>query len=37
MPLAACFAIALLGWYGWYESRRHAYLAVFYFFIALEL
>jgi len=35
MPLAACFAIALLGWYGWYESRRHAYLAVFYFFIAL--
>ncbi len=35
MPLAACFAIALLAWYGWYESRRHIYLAVFYFFLAL--
>jgi hypothetical protein len=35
MPLAACFSIALLAWYGWYESRRHTYLAVFYFFVAL--
>jgi len=35
MPLAASFAIALLGWYGWYESSRHTYLAVFYFFLAL--
>jgi hypothetical protein len=35
MPLAACFAIALLAWYGWYESRRNSYLAVFYFFLAL--
>ncbi|HEY6303100.1 MAG TPA: glycosyltransferase family 39 protein [Terriglobales bacterium] len=35
MPLAACFAIALLAWYGWYESRRNTYLAVFYFFLAL--
>jgi 4-amino-4-deoxy-L-arabinose transferase-like glycosyltransferase len=35
MPLAACFAIALLAWYGWYESRQNRYLAVFYFFLAL--
>jgi 4-amino-4-deoxy-L-arabinose transferase-like glycosyltransferase len=35
MPLAAAFAIALLAWYGWYESRRHIYLAVFYIFLAL--
>ncbi len=35
MPLSACFAIALLGWYGWYESRSHVYLAVFYIFLAL--
>ncbi|MGO9403661.1 MAG: ArnT family glycosyltransferase [Terriglobales bacterium] len=35
MPLASCFAIALLAWYGWYESERHSYLAVFYFFLAL--
>jgi 4-amino-4-deoxy-L-arabinose transferase-like glycosyltransferase len=35
MPLAACFAIALLGWYAWYESCRHVYLAAFYIFLAL--
>ena len=35
MPLAACFAIALLGWYAWYESRRKIYLAAFYIFLAL--
>jgi 4-amino-4-deoxy-L-arabinose transferase-like glycosyltransferase len=35
MPLAACFAIALLGWYAWYESRQHIYFAVFYIFLAL--
>ena len=35
MPLAACFANALLAWYGWYESGRNTYLAVFYFFLAL--
>ncbi len=35
MPLASCFVIALLAWYGWYESERHTYLAVFYFFLAL--
>jgi 4-amino-4-deoxy-L-arabinose transferase-like glycosyltransferase len=35
MPLAACFAIALLAWYAWYESRRHIDLAAFYIFLAL--
>ena len=35
MPLAACFAIALLGWYAWYERRRNIYLAAFYIFVAL--
>jgi len=39
MPLAACFTIALLAWYSWYENRhenRHrAALAVFYLFVAL--
>jgi len=35
MPLAACFSIALLGWYAWYESARRAFLAAFYTFIAL--
>ena len=35
MPLAACFSIALLAWYAWYESRRRIYLAAFYVFVAL--
>ncbi len=35
MPLTACFAIAMLGWYGWYESGSRVYLAAFYFFLAL--
>jgi 4-amino-4-deoxy-L-arabinose transferase-like glycosyltransferase len=35
MPLASCFGIGLLAWYGWYESRRHIYLAVFYLSLAL--
>src|SRR5208283_1628483 len=35
MPLAACFAVALLGWYAWYESRQHSYLVAFYIFLAL--
>src|SRR5208283_4252275 len=35
MPLASCFAIALLGWYAWYESRQWRYLAAFYIFLAL--
>src|ERR1700724_844392 len=36
MPLAAAFAMALLGWYAWYdshESRRNLYLAAFYIFL----
>jgi 4-amino-4-deoxy-L-arabinose transferase-like glycosyltransferase len=35
MPLAAAFSIALLAWYGWYETRRHIYLAAFYIALAL--
>lgn len=35
MPLAAMFCIALLAWYGFYETKGHRYLAAFYFFIAL--
>jgi 4-amino-4-deoxy-L-arabinose transferase-like glycosyltransferase len=35
MPLAATFAIALLGWYAWYESHGRIYLAAFYIFLAL--
>ncbi len=35
MPLAAMFTIALLGWYGWYESEKRGYLALFYAFLAL--
>src|SRR6202140_675080 len=35
MPLAPTFAIALLGWYRWYERRTRIYLAAFYIFLAL--
>jgi 4-amino-4-deoxy-L-arabinose transferase-like glycosyltransferase len=35
MPLAACFSIALLGWYAWRESGSRIYLAAFYVFLAL--
>ena len=35
MPLSAMFAIALLGWYAWYESRKRSGLLVFYSFLAL--
>jgi 4-amino-4-deoxy-L-arabinose transferase-like glycosyltransferase len=35
MPLAAMFAIALLGWYAWYETKKRLGLAVFYLFLAL--
>jgi len=35
MPLASAFAIALLAWYAWYESRTRIYLAAFYIFLAL--
>jgi 4-amino-4-deoxy-L-arabinose transferase-like glycosyltransferase len=37
MPLTATFAIAMLAWYGWYESRRRAGLAVFYVFLGLGI
>ena len=30
MPLAAMFTIALLAWFGWYESSAKHYLALFY-------
>jgi 4-amino-4-deoxy-L-arabinose transferase-like glycosyltransferase len=35
MPLAAMFTMALLAWYGWYESAAKKYLALFYTFLAL--
>jgi 4-amino-4-deoxy-L-arabinose transferase-like glycosyltransferase len=35
MPLTACFGIALLGWYSWYESGRRSYLGAFYIFLGL--
>jgi 4-amino-4-deoxy-L-arabinose transferase-like glycosyltransferase len=35
MPLTAAFTIALLAWYGWYESRRRLTLATFYLCVAL--
>ncbi len=35
MPLAASFAVALLGWYAWQESGRKLHLCVFYGCIAL--
>lgn len=35
MPLAAMFAVAMLGWYAWYESRKRIGLLAFYFFLAL--
>src|SRR5258708_3072413 len=31
MPLAAMFAIAMLGWYAWYERKKRLGLVVFYF------
>jgi 4-amino-4-deoxy-L-arabinose transferase-like glycosyltransferase len=35
MPLAATFAIGMLGWWAWRESGKRIYLAIFYLFIAL--
>lgn len=35
MPLAACFGIALLAWYAWYESQKRIYLTAFYVLLAL--
>ena len=37
MPLTATFAIALLGWFAWYERRRRVNLAIFYVFLALGM
>jgi 4-amino-4-deoxy-L-arabinose transferase-like glycosyltransferase len=35
MPLAATFTIAMLSWYGWYESQNRAWLLAFYAFAGL--
>lgn len=35
MPLAACFTMAMLAWYGWYETGSRAYLAGCYVLLAL--
>ena len=35
MPLTAMFAIAMLSWWGWYESQSRAWLLAFYAFVAL--
>jgi 4-amino-4-deoxy-L-arabinose transferase-like glycosyltransferase len=35
MALASTFSIAMLAWWGWRESGKRAYLAAFYFFVAL--
>ena len=35
MALASTFSIAMLAWWGWRESGKRAYLAAFYFFLAL--
>jgi 4-amino-4-deoxy-L-arabinose transferase-like glycosyltransferase len=37
MPLTAMLAIALLGWYVWYETRKRSGLMVFYCFLALSV
>ena len=35
MPLTAAFTIAMLSWWGWYESHRRSWLLLFYFGLAL--
>ena len=35
MPLAAMFTLAMLAWYGWWETSQRVYLAAFYAFLAL--
>jgi len=35
MPLTAMFAIAMLSWWGWYESQSRAWLLAFYAFVGL--
>jgi 4-amino-4-deoxy-L-arabinose transferase-like glycosyltransferase len=37
MPLTAMLAIALLGWYVWYETRERTGLMLFYCFLALSV
>jgi len=35
--LTATFAIGMLAWWAWRESGKHAYLALFYFFMAMGM
>jgi 4-amino-4-deoxy-L-arabinose transferase-like glycosyltransferase len=35
MPLTATFTIAMLSWWGWYESKKRAWLLAFYAFAGL--
>lgn len=35
LPLTATFTIAMLAWYGWYESRSRLWLVLFYVFLGL--
>ena len=35
MPLTATFTIAMLCWYGWYQSQNRAWLVGFYLFVGL--
>ena len=37
MPLTATFAIGMLAWWGWRESGKKIYLALFYAFMALGM
>src|SRR5579864_2262151 len=37
MALAASFAIAMLSWWAWRETRRRGYLVLFYLFMALGM
>src|SRR5579863_1361411 len=37
MPLASTFSIAMLAWWAWREKGKRAYLAAFYFFLALGM
>lgn len=35
MPLASMFAIGMMAWYAWHETRQRRWLVVFYIFMAL--
>ena len=35
MPLTTTFTIAMLSWWGWYESRNRGWLVAFYMFVGL--